>query len=187
MSSEQSRTIESLLQFLKQAGMEGLINPAVARARRNAIDQLSGELTTEERSDVSRIDVDDLASRFHKLEGASIRIETLDLYAERFRMALTDYLAWLDDPAVFVSVGGEKKRAVTRGSLSREQEVAERITLEATDNPSNIIPIALRPDLSVYVANLPLDLSTVEAVRIARVIRAFATNGDAGDEPEGDE
>jgi len=93
-------------------------------------------------------------------------------------MALTDYLAWLEDPAVFVSVGGEKKRAVTRGSLSREQEVAERITLEATDNPSNIIPIALRPDLSVYVANLPLDLSTVEAVRIARVIRAFATNGD---------
>ncbi len=186
MSSEQSHTIESLLQFLKQAGMEGLINPAVARARRNAIAQLSGELTPEESGDVARIDVDDLASRFHKLEGSSIRMETLDLYAERFRMALTDYLAWLEDPTGFVSVGGEKKRAVTRGSLSREQEVAERITLEATDNPSNIIPIALRPELSVYVANLPLDLTAVEAEKIARVIRAFANNNVAGNGTERD-
>jgi hypothetical protein len=96
---------------------------------------------------VSRIDVDDLASRFHKLEGSSIRMEALDLYAERFRMALTDFLAWLDNPAGFVSVGGERKRAVTRGSLTREQQVAERITLEATDNPSDIIPIALAPGI----------------------------------------
>ena len=187
MNSETSRSIEALLQFLKQAGMEGLINPAVARSRRNAIAQLSGELTSDERSDVSRIDVDDLASRFHKLEGSSIRMETLDLYAERFRMALTDFLAWLDDPAGFDSVGGEKKRAVTRGSLTREQEVAERITLEATDNPSNIIPIALRPDASVYVANLPLDLTVAEAEKIARVVRAFACNGESDDGTERDE
>ncbi len=185
MKSEPSRSLESLLQFLKQAGMEGLINPAVARARRNAIGQLSPELTAEERADVSRIDIDDLASRFHKLEGSSIRVEALDLYAERFRMALADYLAWLDDPAGFVSVGGEKKRAVTRGSLSREQEVAERITLEATDNPSNIIPIALRPDVSVYVANLPLDLSDAEADKIARVVRAFVA-GREGDGETGE-
>lgn len=184
MTADQSRSIESLLQFLKQAGMEGLINPAVARARRNAIVQLSGELTPEESGDVARIDVDDLASRFHKLEGSSIRMEALELYTERFRMALTDYRAWLDNPSGFVSVGGERKRAVTRGSLTREQEVAERITLEATDNPSNIIPIALRPEVSVYLANLPLDLSPAEADKIARVVRAFAVNGDEGDGTE---
>ena len=180
MIADESRSIESLLTFLKQAGMEGLINPAVARARRNAVNQLAVELTESERDDVRRIDVDDLASRFHKLEGSSIRMEALDLYAERFRMALTDYLSWVDDPASFVSAGGEKKRAVTRGSLTREQEVAERITLEATDNPSNIIPIQLRQDETVYVANLPLDLSTEEADKIARVVRAFVS-GNGGD------
>ena len=184
MSVDEPRSIESLLTFLKQAGMEGLINPAVARSRRNAVNQLAGELSEAERNDVRRIDVDDLASRFHKLEGSSIRMEALDLYAERFRMALSDYLAWVDDPAGFVSAGGEKKRAVTRGTLTREQEVAERITLEATDNPSNIIPIQLRQDETVYVANLPLDLSSEEADKIARVVRAFVSGngGDAGDE-----
>ena len=180
MSVDEPRSIESLLTFLKQAGMEGLINPAVARSRRNAVNQLAGELSEAERNDVRRIDVDDLASRFHKLEGSSIRMEALDLYAERFRMALSDYLAWVDDPAGFVSAGGEKKRAVTRGTLTREQEVAERITLEATDNPSNIIPIQLRQDETVYVANLPLDLSSEEADKIARVVRAFVS-GNGGD------
>lgn len=185
MGQESQYSLESLLTFLKQAGMEGLINPAVARSRRNAVNQLAGELTDEERSDVRRIDVDDLASRFHKLEGSSIRMEALELYAERFGMALTDYLSWIDDPTGFTSLGGERKRAVTRGSLSREQEVAERVTLEATDNPANIIPIQLRPAETVYVANLPLDLSREEADKIARVVRAFATGSGGDREREG--
>ncbi|QOC21297.1 hypothetical protein IC757_09540 [Wenzhouxiangella sp. AB-CW3] len=181
MSAEQSRSIDDLLQFLKSAGMEGLINPAVARARRNAIAQLSAELTERERADVSSIDVDDLASRFHKLEGASIRVETLSLYAERFRMALTDFLSWLDDPAAFSSVGGERKRAITRGTLSREQEVAERITLEASDNQARLVPIPLRPDLTVHVANLPIDLTEAEAERVVRVVRAYASKATSED------
>ena len=34
---------------------------------------------------------DELASRFHKLEGSSIRVEALALYVERFKMALIDF------------------------------------------------------------------------------------------------
>lgn len=185
MMPDGSRSVETLLKFLKFAGMEGLINPAVARARRNAVEQLAAELSEEERKDVKRIDVDELASRFHKLEGSSIRMEALSLYAERFRMALVDFLAWSKNPAGFQSVGGEQRRATPRGSLTPEQEVAERITLESTENPSNIIPIQLRSDETVYVANLPLDLTANEADRIARVVRAFAQDNDS-DEPEGD-
>lgn len=185
LNSESSRSIDALLQFLKQAGMEGLINPAVARARRNAVMQLSQELTETERADVGRIEVDVLASRFHKLEGSSIRMEALEVYAERFRMALADYLSWLDDPAGFVSAGGERRRAITRGSISRDQEVAERVVLEATDNPGNIIPIPLRTDQVVYVANLPLDLSREEAARIARVVQAYAAEGEGDDTGSG--
>lgn len=181
MMPDGSRTVERLLEFLKYAGMEGLINPAAARARRNAVEQLSGELSEEERGDVGRIDVDQLASRFHKLEGSSIRTEALSLYADRFRMALSDFLAWCDDPVAFRSVGSEPRRARPRGSLAPEQEMAERITLESTENPSNIVPIPLREGETVYVANLPLDLTGAEADRIARVIRAFARdNGSDG-------
>lgn len=169
-----SYSVETLLEFLKHAGMEGLINPAVARARRKAVEQLAAELTEEERADLRKLDVEELASRFHKLEGSSIRSEALSLYAERVRMAQADFLAWNENPAGFESVGGERRRAIPRGSLSPEREVAERITLESTENPSNIVPISLREDETVYVANLPLDLTAQEAERIARVVRAFA-------------
>lgn len=185
MMPDGSRSVEKLLEFLKYAGMEGLINPAAARARRNAVEQLAAELSEEERGDVTRIDVDELASRFHKLEGSSIRMEALSLYAERFRMALTDFLAWCEDPVGFQSIGGEPRRAQPRGSLDPQQEVAERITLESTENPSNIVPIPLREEETVYVANLPLDLTTEEAERIARVVRAFARdNGPDGTEDD---
>ena len=94
MTGANPHSVDALLQFLKQAGMEGLINPAVARSRRNAIEHLQGEMTEGERGDVRTLDVDELASRFHTLEGSSIREEALALYVDRFKMALTDYLRW---------------------------------------------------------------------------------------------
>lgn len=178
MTSADSYSLTSLLEFHKRAGMEGLINPAVARARRKAVERLAEEMTESERADVRKLEVEQLAARFHKLEGSSIRSETLALYAERVRMAIDEFLSWTDNPAGFHSAGGERQRAITRGSLSPEREVAERITLEATENPANIIPIALRRDETVYVANLPLDLTRQEAERIARVVRAFARDDD---------
>lgn len=185
MMPDGSYSVETLREFLKYAGMEGWINPAAARARRNAVDQLAAELTDQERADVRRIDVDQLASRFHKLEGSSIRTEALSLYAERVRMALGDFLSWNENPAGFSSVGGERRRTIDRGALTPEQEMAERITLESTENPTNIVPVPLREGETVYVANLPLDLSVEEADRIARVVRAFARNDGADDAEDG--
>ena len=181
MMPDGSYSAQSLLKFLKQSGMEGLINPAVARARRNAVEQLKAELTEAESEDVRQVNVDELASRFHKLEGSSIRSEALALYAERFRMGLVDFLAWMEDPAGFQSVGGERSRAIPRGSISPEQRMAERIALEATENRSEIVPISLRESCTVYVANLPPDLSLEEAERITRIVRAFATDRSDSD------
>jgi hypothetical protein len=180
MNPDNTHSVEALLQFLKQAGMEGLINPAVARSRRNAIEHLQSELTDAEREDVRTLDVDELASRFHTLEGSSIREEALALYVDRVKMALTDYRRWNEQPAGFESIGGEKSRSVKRAGEGRsaigpDQAAAERIRLEASDNPSNVVPIALRPDCTVHLAGLPLDLRPEEAEKIARVVTAFAT------------
>ncbi|MEE4297022.1 MAG: hypothetical protein V2J20_10475 [Wenzhouxiangella sp.] len=176
MMPDGSYSVERLLEFHKSAGMEGLINPAVARARRKAVERLVAEMTSGERGDLRELDVDVLASRFHKLEESSIRSEALALYVDRVKMAVADFLSWSDNPANFQSLGGERQRAIARGSLTPEREMAERITLESTENPSNIIPIALRERETIYVANLPLDLTEAEAERIARVVRAFASS-----------
>lgn len=191
MSAESTHSLDALLEFLRQAGMEGLINPAAARARRKAVEQLMHELTERERADVRCIDPDTLVSRFHKLEGSSIRPETLQIYAERFTAALGEYLSWLDNPAAFISPRRERARAYMRGGeaeASPERAAAERIALTASENSDHIIPVPIREDQVVWIANLPLDLSPAEAERIAGVIRAYAgdcaTRADTGDEPE---
>jgi len=182
MTSNESYTCEALLNFLKQAGMEGLLNPATARARRKALEQLAGELTDEERRDIRRIDVDELLSRFHKLEGSSIRSETLQVYGQRVAAALTEYLDWLDKPDTFTRTHRERLRAFSRGEgLTPEQKAAERATLESIENPSNVVPVPIRDNHVVYLANLPLDLGAEEADKIARVIRAFAEDSDKSD------
>ncbi|MFW5927082.1 MAG: hypothetical protein ACOCSR_03435 [Wenzhouxiangella sp.] len=187
--SDDSFSLDALRRFLRQSPMQGLINPAAARSRLNALDQLEQELTGDERRDVRRIEVDELVSRFHKLEGESIRPEALDVYAGRLRMALTDFLAWMKDPESFTSVGQEKARALPRkpgkaGPGTSDHEAAERILLRATDNPINVVPVPVRPDNTVYLANMPLDLTVDEAERIARVVRAYAR--PAEDEEEGE-
>ncbi|MEN1728971.1 MAG: hypothetical protein AAGJ52_11085, partial [Pseudomonadota bacterium] len=149
MMPDGTHTVEALLRFLKQAGMEGLINPAVARSRRNAIEHLEGEMTEQERLDIRTLDVDGLARRFTKLEGSSIREEALALYVERFKMSLTDYRKWNDQPASFETIGGERARAVSRAedgrsAITPDQDAEERIRLEASDNPSDVVPIQLR-------------------------------------------
>jgi len=172
-------SVTALLDFLKSAGMEGRINPATARARRNAIEQLGGELTTAEREDLRRLDLAQFHNRFHKLEDSSIRAETLALYTERFAQAVREFIEWRRDPIGFRSQATERPRARPRSQPSSDdeaREVAERITLEATDNPANIVPVQLRVDHVVYLANLPMDLRAEEAEKLARILRAFAAD-----------
>jgi len=178
MSAEDYRPA-SLLQFLRQSTIEGLLNPAVAKSRINAVEQLFVELTEKEKDDLRLIDVDVLCSRFHKLHDSSIRPEVLELYNKRVKAALVDYLAWLDNPKSFFSIGGDnirkdKRYAMSEKEVSFEQKALEEITLATSERTSDIFSIPLRDDVTVYVQNLPLDLTVKEAKKIAKVIKALA-------------
>ncbi|MDJ0653990.1 MAG: hypothetical protein QNJ40_07550 [Xanthomonadales bacterium] len=174
---------DGLLDFLKQSAIAGALNPATARSRRNAAEQLLTQLTTEEASDLRQLDVDELCSRFHKLQDSSIRPETLKIYNSRLKSALQDYFAWLDNPDDFVSAGGETRpqpvKRAQAGRKSAEEKALEGIRLTATSMPADLLPIPLRPDRVVYIQNLPLDLTADEAEKIQRVVGALAVARDS--------
>ncbi len=177
-------TPDRLLNFLRSSGMQGLINPAVAKSRVNAIEALFVELNDEERADIRKIDVDRLCQRLHKIQDSSIRPEVVMLYNKRVQAALADYFAWLDNPKGFSSVGGDSLRKEKRYSpsdkeVAREQKALEEITLSVSEWASDIIAIPLREDRTIYVQHLPLDLSRAEASKISRVIMALAQDADA--------
>jgi hypothetical protein len=188
-AAENHYTPERLMAFLRDAAIQGRLNPAVAKSRQSAIEQLFVELEPAERADIRRIDVDRLCQRLHKLQDSSIRPEVVMVYNKRVQAALADYFAWLDDPQGFSSIGGdgfrkEKRHAPSDQEVAREQKALEEITLAASEWPADLVAVPLREDRTVYVQNLPLDLTPREARKIARVIEAMAQGADAPDADE---
>jgi hypothetical protein len=178
MSDEQYRS-SSLVEFLRQAPEQGLLNSAVAKSRFAAVERVFAELSAEERRDIRLIDVESVCARLHKIEGSSIRPEVVDLYRSRVQAALTDYLAWVVDPKGFSSIGGEairgrKRTALSDRERSAEEGALEEIKLATTGHRDDMVSVPLRENLTVHIANLPLDLSAQEAKRIAGVIEALA-------------
>lgn len=184
--ADEPYTAERLLAFLRAAPEQGVLNPAVARSRVNACDQLFTVLTDDERADIRRIDVDRLAGRLHKLEGSTVRTEVVELYRGRVHEALVDYLAWLANPRTFATISGHALRrdaraVVQEGTSAEETRALEDIALATSNRRKDYLSIPLRDGVTVYVTSLPLDLDRGEAERIARVVRAMAEpgNGDA--------
>jgi hypothetical protein len=180
--ADEDYTQEKLLEFLREAPTQGVLNPAVARSRANAIEHLFPVLTREERADVRLIDLDRLVGRLHTIEGSTLRPEVVELYRNRVHEALVDYLAWLANPKTFATISGHTLRRDFRAQSAasdnaEEMHALEGIALATSERRKDYIPVPLRADVTVYITNLPLDLTTAEADKIARVVAALAVPG----------
>jgi len=165
----------AFLKFLRQGAVTGITSPATARSRKLAAEHLLIQLKSHERLDLRVLDVDELCSRFHKLQGSTIRPENIQVYKERLCSALKDFVSWTSDPAGFQSVEGEKPEAVlvaardTQGQAQAREELA----LNPPRSPHDVFPIPIRDDLVVYLQNVPLDMTRAEAGKIAAVVQAL--------------
>ena len=172
----------AFLKFLRQGAVTGIISPATARSRKLAAEHLLIQLKSHERLDLRLLDVDELCSRFHKLQGSTIRPENIQVYKERLCSALKDFISWTLDPAGFQSVEGEKPEAVlvaARDTQGQEQ-AREELALNPPRSPHDIFPIPIRDDLVVYLQNVPLDMTQAEAQKIAAVVQALALSEEDG-------
>jgi hypothetical protein len=167
---------QAFLEFLRQGAVTGITKPATARSRKLAAEHLLVQLKSHERIDLRLLDVDELCSRFHKLQGSTIRPETIQLYNERLTSALKDFLSWTSDPSSFQSIEGEKQEAILVADRDTpgQAEAREELTLDPPRSPHDIFPVPLREDLVVYIQNVPLDMTQAEARKIAAVVSALA-------------
>ena len=166
----------AFLEFLRQGAVSGIISPATARSRKLAAEQLLIQLKSHERVDLRLLDVDELCSRFHKLQGSTIRPENIEVYKDRLCSALKDFVSWTTDPTSFQSVEGEKPEAVVVAARDTEgqAEAREELALNPPRSPYDIFPVPIREDLVVYLQNIPLDMTRAEAQKIAAVVQALA-------------
>ena len=174
--TEKDYSQTAFLEFLRQGAVTGLIGPATARSRKLAAENLLIQLKSHERRDLRQLDVDELCSRFHKLQGSTIRPENIQIYNERLCSGLKDFIVWTSDPVGFKSVEGEKPESVivaARDSAAQAQ-AREELALNPPRSPHDIFPVPIRDDLIVYLQNIPLDMTRAEARKIAAVVKALA-------------
>ncbi|HEY5776405.1 MAG TPA: hypothetical protein VIS57_09985 [Xanthomonadales bacterium] len=166
----------AFLKFLREGAVTGITSPATARSRKLAAEHLLVQLKSHERQDLRLLDVDELCSRFHKLQGSTIRPENIQVYKERLSSALKDFISWTTDPAGFQSIEGEKPEAVVVAARDTpgQAQAREALALNPPRSPHDIFPIPIREDLVVYLQNIPLDMTQAEASKIAAVVKALA-------------
>ena len=174
--SDKDYSQSAFLKFLRESAVTGNVSPATARSRKLAAENLLVQLKSHERLDLRLLDVDELCSRIHKMQGSTIRPESIQVYKERLCSALKDFMSWTEDPAGFQSVEGEKPEAVQVAARDTpgQAEAREALTLNPPRSPHDIVPIPIRDDLVVYLQNVPLDMTQAEASKIAAVVKALA-------------
>lgn len=169
----------ALLDFQDYLSKKGLMNKATASARKAAVNKVLGILDEAEAGDVSTLDIDKVMSRFHNLEGSKYTPSSLNIYKSRVKSAIDDFLRYQKDPLNFKPAGqnvgrAERVKTPTPSDVAPHKEVHRNSPIEAPPAAVNILPIPIRPELTIKIQGLPFDLTAAEANKIANVIKAMA-------------
>jgi hypothetical protein len=183
MDSKRSR--EAALDFLEYLAQKGLMAPATARARKASLNAVLGILDDKEAQDVTVINLDEVMKRFGHLQGKDYTPKSLTTYKSRVRSALDDFASYVENPLAFKPTvqTRERKSSGTNNSSAASNDSgvppaeSPRNQIPAVPGrmASNIFPIPIRADLTIYIQGLPYDLTPTEAKKIASVIQAMAT------------
>jgi hypothetical protein len=178
----QARSREALADFHDYLADKGLMQKNTAQSRKAAVTRVLGILDEIEAADVTSLDIDDVMSRFQRLYGRDYTPATLTSYKSRLRSALDDFLSYLSNPLAFRPRVQSRARARGR-SVKDEQSDSESTRPERRSEPTRavpipaaaglIVPIPIRPDLTVHVQGIPFDLTEAEARKIAAVVNAM--------------
>lgn len=179
MPNERSR--QKLLEFLDYLADKGLMAKATAVARKAAASKVLGILSDEESQDVTQLNLDDVMARFNNLEGKKYTPGSLTAYLSRLKLAVDDFNNYLENPLGFrpsvqpreVRKTESKKEGSERPNIDKQPGVERHAVKVPMSN--SILPIPIRPDITVFIQGLPYDLTEAEAGKIANVIRAMAT------------
>lgn len=178
-----SHSVDDLTDFLSHAAEHGLVPAATAQALAVAARNVFSVLDDEERAALPLEDVDGIIRRFNNKRARDFNPATLKEYGRRVKRAVDVYLRWREDPANFTV----KTRTARPG---RKQQIsnggrAEAVVVEPQPDSMDAPVLAtargyqtafpVRPGQVVTVSNVPHDLSSAEAERLAQFIRLLAS------------
>jgi len=169
-----------VVDFLTHASERGLMPATTTSSLAVAVRNVFAILGEGERNDLSRLDLDEVVKRFTNKRAREFSPSSLKEYGRRVHRAVELFLRWRENPADFsvktraTAASGKKPRNSAPSTKIQEMQ-AESNGEAAPSEPggySSSIPI--RPDRVVTITNIPVDLSTAEAERLAKFVRMLA-------------
>jgi hypothetical protein len=168
---------DDLQGFLDHAGDKGFMPAATAQALAVATRNVLAILSDAEKADLSQLDLDTAIKRFTNKRARDFNPTSLKEYGRRVRRAVELFLTWREDPANFTikTRTTSALRKKDKGSVNSEP-VARDATEQAPDEVAGTYrsSIPIRPGLVVTLVNIPNDLTSAEAERIAGFVRMLA-------------
>ena len=171
-------TMDDLLDFIGHAGDRGLMPAASAQALAVATRNVFGVLEEEEQKAINTLDLDAIIRRFNNKRARDFSPASLKEYARRVRKAVDLYEQWTDNPADFSVKTRSPRRA-------RKESINEMKDFNTTQ--TNVQPLQSRTGgyqssfpvgagRVVTLLNIPEDLSSAEAERLAQFVRMLAVD-----------
>jgi len=176
-------SVEELLAFLEHAAERGLMPAATAQALAVASRNVFGILSDPETIDVRQLDLDTVVKRFHNKRAKDFSTDTLKEYERRVRRAVKLFMEWSEDPANFraatrATTPGRKRRSGPEPMSGGDAPTSSAAATPSSGTYQTVLPLA--PGRIVTLANVPVDLTSVEAERLAQFIRMLVVETAAG-------
>lgn len=172
-------SVDDLLDFLSHAGDRGLIPAATAQALAVAVRNVFAVLGDVERQDVRKVDLDGAVKRFTNKRAKDFSPSSLKEYGRRAHKAVELYRKWRENPANFAvktRSSSIKKRERTQQpvptSPSPSTEVEQQAVARDPGGYQSAFPV--RPGRVITLLNVPEDLTSSEADRLAQFVKMLA-------------
>ncbi|HET8750472.1 MAG TPA: hypothetical protein VFM42_07005 [Sphingomicrobium sp.] len=180
----QGRSRADLLKFLDWMSEKGLIPANTASSRKASANKVLALLSDQEAEDVTNVDVDELIRRFGNKHGQQYNPDSLLTYKSRLRSAIDDFRSYCENPVGFRPGGRSQQRLKNAQDATPRMRPNKTVAqpeakISAPAPALHVVPVAIRPEVTVQIGNLPFDLTPAEAKRIANVILAYAMPPDA--------
>lgn len=171
-------SMDDLLDFLDHAGDRGLMPTATSQALAVASRKVLGILGEHEQRDLSQLDLEAVIKRFNNKRARDFSPSSLKEYGRRVHRAVELFLQWREDPANFSiktragSTTRKQEKGAERNEIGTKEARPEPVPVLRADTYQSSLPV--RPGVIVTLFNVPYDLTSAEAERLANFVRMLA-------------
>ncbi len=179
-----SYSMDDLLDFLSYAGKKGMMPIATSQALAVAARNVFGVLDEEEQGNIGNLSLDAVIKRFNNKRRKDFNPGSLKAYGQRVQRAVELYEQWKENPADF-SVKTRKTGNRRKSIKTNQSDVNKEIISTPTEDtvvaqaPSSrhgtyqsSFPVG--PGRVVTVSNIPEDLTSSEADKLAQFVKMLA-------------